>query len=410
MKIRAANGFYLPSCFFMHIESKEKIEDCISTNMQTFVHEYIHFLQDLTFPYNIRYTLTENRKFKYLNLFSQWTGSIDKPFNNWDSDTELTNKQLDFTWGDSQFLNNVMGIKDINISHFITYTGARIFKYQLTLHDGAVYQIGARDFLEYIAHKLENSRWKTNHYEFPYKSIDTIFNHFGFGSVKEEVRVCIAEYCMFNDNPMHRLFNLLTDDFKKAPQHLTDYSTCRDFLLNLEWVAVGTGRDSIFTKSQRRLFALRESLTDKYGERFKSINEWINNVIDYSKKNFSNKFIFSELLIMKDEDFYNFINQCIADIGIPLVFNDNHECANLLPDTYDSNEFLQLYVSYSFMNYSLSHHKYCPLHDYCYVNDKTIMNQSCSDNPIGRAREKMLCPMGQFVKRYGFHEVQWNNT
>lgn len=63
MKIRAANGSYSPSNFYMHIESNEQIEECVRNNEQTFVHEYIHFLQDLILPYSIRNTLTSKRRF-----------------------------------------------------------------------------------------------------------------------------------------------------------------------------------------------------------------------------------------------------------------------------------------------------------------------------------------------------------
>lgn len=410
MKIRTANGFYMPSCFFMHIDSNESIESCITNNKQTFVHEYIHFLQDLIFPYSIRHTLTENRKFKFLNIYSQENRTLVRPFSMWDDDSKITDKQFSYTWGTSEFINNAEKVKDIESSCFHIYTGARIFKYEIEFQDGTKYQVGARDFLEYIAHKLESKRWNTSPPDFPYKSVDFLFDFLGYESVEDDIRMCIIEYCMFNDNPMHRFYQLLTEDFKKDQSPLSDYDSCKKLLLELSWISVGTGFDNIFTKSKRRLSALMDSLKDKYENRFENIDNWINLVINYSDLNFSNRFIFSELLRMNDQDFYKFINECISDIGIPLVFNKKAECISLLPDRFDKDEFLHLYVSFNFMNYVSSSQSHCGLYQYCQTNDRKLLNEKCVNNPIEKALEQKLCPMGQFVKKYGFHQVNWIDT
>jgi hypothetical protein len=57
MFVLTANVYYVPSFYFMKIETNEDIEYAIRNNTQTFLHEYIHFLQDLFLPYNIRNAL-----------------------------------------------------------------------------------------------------------------------------------------------------------------------------------------------------------------------------------------------------------------------------------------------------------------------------------------------------------------
>ncbi|EGR2127607.1 hypothetical protein V5H16_17300 [Vibrio cholerae] len=410
MKIRAANGYYLPSCFFMHISSKEDINEVIHKNEQTFVHEYLHFLQDLIFPYSIRYTLTENRKFMYLNLIAQTQGEITRPFNDWDSDTYMTDKQLSYTWGCNDFIDYAGEIESIIPSFYTIYTNANVYKYDIKLKGGVTYQIGARDFLEYIAHKIESKYWHTNHPEYPYKSVDAVFDYFGFGHISDEVRVCLIEYCMFNDNPMHSLIVLFKEVVGHHPDKFEHYDICKTFLLNLGWTAVGTGNDTIFTKSTRRLTQLRDSLKKKYANEFGSIRDWVDLVVDYSEKNFANRFIFSEFLLMTNEQFFNYINKCIRDIGIPLVFNDNDECISLLSERFEQDEFLQLYVAYNFMNYAMTNQDHCSLYNYCNKNRHSIINSKCLNDPISRANEQSLCPMGQFVQKNDFHLISWNNT
>lgn len=410
MKIRTASGYYMPSCFFIHIDSVEDIETCIINNEQTFVHEYIHFLQDLIFPYSIRYILTENRRFKFLNLYSQENSVLVRPFSDWDDDSRETYKQLSHTWGASIFIDEAEEIKSVDSSHYYIHTGARVFKYDIEFKDSTKYQVGARDFLEYIAHKIESKRWNTSHPDLPYKSVDLLFDFLGYKYVEDDIRLCIIEYCMFNDNPMHRFYQLLTEDFKNDQSPLSDYDSCKIFLLNLHWDSVGTGIDNVFTKSKRRLVALMESLKDKYENRFENISNWINLIINYSESNFLNRFIFSELLRMNDQDFYKFINKCISDIGIPLVFNKKSECVSLLPEAFDKDEFLHLYVSFNFMNYVSSSEPRCGLYQYCQTNNRSLLNDKCLNNPIERALDQNLCPMGQFVKKYGFHQIEWIDT
>ena len=69
------------------------------------------------------------------------------------------------------------------------------------------YILGARDFLEYIAYKVELKFYpnRTTAPQLPYESIDIIFDKHGLSSVSEEKRICVAEFCLYNDAPMHML-------------------------------------------------------------------------------------------------------------------------------------------------------------------------------------------------------------
>lgn len=410
MKIRAANGYYMPSCFYMFIESEGKIEDIIENNKQTFFHEYIHFLQDIIFPYNIRYTLTENRKFKYVNIVTLEHGTINRPFDTWDEDTKLTDEQLHYTWGDNKFIDKKKSIREVRSSYFVIYTDAKIYKYEIIFEDGESYQIGARDLLEYIADTLESCNWPTHTPDLPYRTVDIIFEHYGHSDISKDVRLCIVEYCMFNDNPMHTLYQLMISEMCKRKEFFLNYSACKDYLLQLCWNSIGTGSDSLETKSSRRLNQLKVSLTEIYGNRFDDICKWIDHVVEYSRNNFKKRFIFSELFRMSKTDFFQFISNCVGDIGIPLVFNSKHEAISLLPEKFDHNEFIQLFSAYGFMEYALSVSSECPLKQFCQHSNKAMMNNFCDTNPIQRAKQTELCPMGQFVKTYGFHQIKWVNS
>lgn len=342
----------------------------------------------------------ENLKFEQLDLNAQALSGLNRPFNEWDEDTKLVIEQFLYTWGCGRFENIAPKINGFKQTFFTSYTGSRVFKYEINFSDNTLYQVGARDFMEYIAHKVESRFWKTNHPDMPYKIPDLIFDYLGYSHLSDEVRVCIVEYCMFNDNPMHRFYQLMTEDFRNDLSTLNNYHECVEYLLKLDWFAVGTGFDSIFTKSQRRLVSLKESLLNKYQNRFTSISKWIDLVVDYSNDNFSNKFIFSEMLMMSEVDFVSFMKRCISDIGIPLVFNLKQESVSLLPEGFDKGEFIQFYSSSNFMNFICSNNQQCPQGQYCANNNPHEVNIHCASSPLTNYVNSEGCPISKFLSKY----------
>lgn len=409
MKIRAANGSYSPSNFYMHIESNEQIEECVRNNEQTFVHEYIHFLQDLILPYSIRNTLTSKRRFLSVLLHANKVKKIIRPFSEWDDDTQLTDRQFSSTWGCDDFIDENVKIKSLKNEFFTIDTGARVFKYILVLENNSEYHVGARDFLEYIAHKIETKHWETSHPHFPYMTVDSLFDFLGFDYVADEVRVCFVEYCLYNDNPLNMFFNIIEElKINNMISVLDTFDSCSHYLINRPWEAKGGFNETIFTKTQRRLFDFKESLSLTYsGNNFPNIQRWIQLVIDFANTELSNKFIFAELFRLNGDDFFIKINGFIQEIGIPLVMNNNGECISLLPEDFDQNEFMQLLTVLALMIYVSGSDRNCALIDLCRVSNPNVTNSLCTTNPILRAHDDELCPFGLLIKNYGLHKIDW---
>lgn len=64
MKLEYATGFYNISFFNINIKTKEELtQNILKKEEATFTHEFIHYLQDLILPYNIRYNLSNVRYF-----------------------------------------------------------------------------------------------------------------------------------------------------------------------------------------------------------------------------------------------------------------------------------------------------------------------------------------------------------
>lgn len=412
MLICAAEGSYIPSYFYMYIDSKDRIE-IVKNNQPTFVHEYIHFLQDLILPYCIRNNLGRLNEFAYLVNHSKREQKIIRPFQQWDDDQILIRKQHYATWGSFDFENYAEKISDIKRKFFTIPSGQRIYSYTLVI-DGRLYKAGARDFLEYIAHKIEDQYWGAGNVpDLPYRTVDRIFEYYGLECIPTEVRVCIVEYCLYNDNPIHMLISMFmeNDNIRNNIDKFMKLESCSEYLLNLAWVSRGGFLESIFSKTERRLNDLSNSLNSHYQHPlFDSIQLWINYVINYCRNNFAGRFIFAELCNHASQpSFENALSKIINDIGIPIIENADHFFMHFLPKKYKANQFIQFYILHQFMNYIDSTEKRCPIYDFCKANENCkIDRSSCSSDPLSGLNEQDLCPFKEFLILYGLSNVKFS--
>lgn len=405
--INASNGSYQPSYFYMYIDSDESIST-IQNNQQTFTHEYIHFLQDIILPYCIRMNLVNLNNFAYVSKVSLQEKQLIKPFTKWSSEEELTFKQQEYTWGTGQFENSVDKILDIQSNYFTSSYGHNIFKYTLRFKDFE-YQIGARDFLEYLAHKIEDKFWNTNAPDLPYKSVDKLFDYLGLSFITTEVRLCIVEYCLYNDNPVHMFMRQFIEQklIIENKDKFLSYDVCSSFLLQIGWASCGGFSESIFTKTERRLNDFKNRLSAQYQhQQFDSVKLWIENVSDYCKNYLSNQFIISNFFTMEFNDFADAINNIIDAIGIPIIENKQHIFMHMLPPNYDTKQFVQFYILSQFMNSIHFNRSQCPIVEFCTANIATH-NKSCTDQLSDIFKTEVLCPYALFLKSYGFHEVEF---
>lgn len=408
MKVKTANGFYLPSFFFMHIQSKESIETLIENNESTFIHEFLHFLQDITLSYCIREALVKNRYFELIIDDTQKRKEIKRPFNNWDDDSILTKKQTKYTWGEPKFFNFDGKITKIEKDYFTIYTTANIYKYKLSLDNGDTYFMGASDLLEYIAHKIENKFYETEHPTFPYKAVDLLFDYYELSDVSTKIKLYFVEFALHNDSPLNQLIQSIEMFLTEQPLIFKSEKLCKELLVNIQWKSKGGFEETISSKTERRLNDFKNSFSNLFQQyHFADIQMWIDDIIIYSRKNFFGKLIFAELYSLSRNEFNEYLTKILNDIGVPLIFNDNSECITLLPMKYDSDIFLQFYVNNTFMEYISTVDKKCPVYQYCNSANYNIIDKHCITNPVIRTKDDNLCPFALLLKSYGLENIKW---
>lgn len=430
MKLNYAEGSYNPSFFYITIKTDEELsQNVIEKNELTFVHEFIHYLQDLILPYNIRYNLSNVCCFFNILEYVHRHGSITLPFNEWTDESRTLLKQFERSIGgitenvNDCFVNEVSEIGDA-ISDFIIISGFdghlqiqrehRVYRYFIPVYKVGDsipinYNLGARDILEYIAYKIELKHFPNSPQspQLPYKSIDLIFDKYGLSNISDDIRLCIAERCLYNDTPIHFLLYILlsSDEFKRFI-NTSSYKEIYNYLLFSSTMTRDGHSESLISKTQRRLKQFSNELLMQYRS-FNEIGKWILKVNDFVERKLSGRFIFSDMYKMGDDEFNKFINSVIYFIGIPLVMNSNEKYISIQFNEIDASQFIQFYIMQNFISFAKSKTKSCPIYNFCKENCGKC-NENCLENLHMSIKINKNCYLNRFLESYGLSDCEFN--
>lgn len=129
------------------------------------------------------------------------------------------------------------------------------------------------------------------------------FEHYDLSHVSDDIRLCIAEVCLYNDNPIHFLFvNFLeNEEFKQSIASL-NYNQIYKQLLSIEFESTDGVKETINHKTNRRLKQFENDLSSHYAN-FTGIKNWIEKVNDFAETELSDRFIFSDMYKMDTNEF-----------------------------------------------------------------------------------------------------------
>ncbi len=408
----------------MVLETNEDISGAINKYTATFAHEFIHYIQDIILPYNIRMNLSRLRWFVNIQRSALKNGCIICPFDDWDSDSQITLLQHYMTIGINPnglgFIDEVREMGDAipdsqkasgyDASYSMRYREFNVYTYSMNVNNGIKYNLGARDLLEYIAHKIEAKHFisKEKLSQLPYESVDLLFAHYGLSHVSEDIRLCIAEVCLYNDNPIRFLFSnfLENKDFRQRIAKLR-YDQVYNILLSLEFESTDGVKETIKHKTNRRLKQFADELSLHYVN-FIGIRNWIEKVNIFAEMELTDRFIFSDMYKMDTSKFEETISWIISSIGLPLVMNNKEECISLQSNQDNVDEFIQFYILQRFFGFVSSGPEKastCPIYDFCKANGD-IYNEQCNRNLQFEQMKNEKCPYFRFLKSYGLTNIE----
>lgn len=419
MLLRSSDGDYYPSFFTIKLDIKNLDQSFVPNCSSTFIHEYIHFIQDLILPYCIRVNLSNIRFFNNICNYGKKNEVIPLPFKEWEKDAYSLKKQFEFTFGSGKAKR--ISIEGISKPEKYTFTGydpynhknrdLNVYMYKLNFINGSSYQLGARDLLEYISYRIESKFFYNGNSfpDYPYKTFDILMDYLGYSKMSIEKRVVIAEICLHNDNPMHFFFEIFHNkNFIKNIIHLP-VDRIPDYLYrNIEFRSVDNINESFKNKEIRRLNDFITQLSAEYNHS-EFIVKWLQIINNYSKDRFQGSLIFSYLYNLDNNEFKQTINEIISELGFPIVINKNEQILNnSISDSPFLNELEYFYLMDRFLNFTEGNvvpFKDCPIKNFCKQNYQHTCNKKCDEN-----RNELNCPFIKFLKSNGIDTNMFKKT
>lgn len=414
MFLKNTAGTYEPAFFIIRIDADQAPEDLLAENESTFIHEYVHLLQDLVLPYCMRENIARLETFLLQIQNARQQGELRLPSSYSDANVELVKRINEFTWGSSSSHDGVTEITRVElVEDSVEGQDYKLQKYLLSAVGVHGYHFGARDLLEYIASKLESRHFPdaAKPMDLPYRSVDLVLAHEGLGYLSDVKRVALVEYCLLNDNPARRLMVMIEDIrkgyFAGADDGDDDAFVAR--LQNLQWVPNGAPARSITQKLAVRYEQLKETLRDQFPpDTFPTIYAWLNGVLQYAQEALAGRSMFTSLYQMETAQFRKEIGALLARLGVPLVVNRHGSLGSSLGDETSKHQFIQLLLAYEFTDYLQRDEPTCPLYARCEADSPELIDATdCMDAPFRRAQRDELCPFGVFVKATGLAQVRW---
>jgi len=428
-KLNNILGFYLPGFFRLHISTQNSIVDFNKLNDFDFsilLHEYIHFIQDITTYYCLNNIHSTVEYFRFVNNFI--INKLDNEFeipilpDPSNNDNVLLNSFLcNITFG--YFENNDVDqifsykienkainiprspISEIEIVSVVFFDRSNI-KRDFIFGAGCILES-----MSYILQKLTCKNYAISP-DIPYLSAELLveFIYPDFGKNLLNI-LALCDISLNISNPA-KYFVLTLEEWKKkgivpsSPKLLYDNFRNGNFKVNS--IEVGNAVDRNFINmsnlAKSQLFGY---FNDK---RFDNLKKWIEEVIMVAQNlRLQNPYFILDIAegnIRENKVFIEIFNK----LGTPLLTNNNNEFRFYHPKAFTNQIDVGFFwainqIQKIFFGYKTE----CELYEFCKQSKISIDNR-CVVEPWKRCIDKDLCPFAIFWRHWGLSNYKPNKN
>jgi hypothetical protein len=419
-------GFYEPGFLHLRVNTDYDISDLndlyrnksTQKYFSTFLHEYIHFLQDVTTPSglmsasfyidfikDVNWTIRNDGKPEFqvpveisnennieanMKLRSLYRGEIDG--------SDLA-KYDNYT-----IENEVIVDKEGNEKKPKKF---RVYYYDLKTRERKNFFFGYACLKEYVAHTIQNIFIPSaEHPDIPYQIAEQIVNkeypEFGNDPMKI-VALCDASLMCFH--PAEMFFNTIermkvASFVPKSTKDVYDFAYGDlKFHGQIGIETISSLYEKIVEHTDKQFYDALQSIP------FLPNYNWLKHILEKAKKLRLNHPNFMTELIESESQLSDLFFKIFKSLGTPF-FTNNKEIGGFVPPndlTEIPSQPYQLLVFKQIINV-FNGHKCCSLYDFCSLRkDKNITNELCKTAPWERGTEAELCPFGQLWKTWGLN-------
>ncbi|MFP4024289.1 MAG: hypothetical protein ACLFVR_07150 [Thiohalospira sp.] len=324
-------GYYVPSFFKIFINTDKKLVNPFKLPTQEFtifIHEYIHFLQDILTPFGLKNIEHYQQVINEYNLYvnNSTNSIINLPIILEGENIVMTNRDLFSLYiGQNKIKYKIDRITNIEITpnglikNKENVEEVIVYYYNKETNSIKNFQFGSFCILESMADLIESSYIKSKAPVFPYKIVEKIIDFYYPNQFSIEQKVLICENALSSSNPGATFIKLLkyisTNELKfhsliKLKEYIGQF---RHFVRNKP-----LDNNKIFIRSS---IQAEQALYYyfKNDSKFNDIIPWINHIFKIIRHLKSVDFSFTDLVGNK---LINKLHELYINLGTPVMINN----------------------------------------------------------------------------------------
>lgn len=402
LHLKEIAGLYIPSFYCIKINQEFTQANCTNFHIpktSTFLHEYIHYIQDISTLKGYQSLILSHKYYQYLLSEVVKNKHISLPF-------KLNIKKGYFEQNnyDEAIDNNHKNVKIINALEIIDYDSK---SKKFTLMDYDTYdtislKVGLISIVESMAYEFQKVLYHSFSLEhgqspdYPYNICRLILEYFFKEcSFTSEFIFVLCDACLMNEDPGNSFIRVI-----KRMRKDNIYSSNTDQLCKLiseEDIIQLDEFDRLYLSSKA---VIKDSLAGR-DDYFSKEKEWVLDTLDKAY-NLRKKYPLLGKKIIDSKN-RNYLEDIFKEVDTPIIIDKNNNMfisSNVMNDTD-----LSLYKSINdFCSYILgvsACFPRCPFFDECKANEPTRINDNCHNSPWDWEYNNGLCQFSKLWKRYG---------
>lgn len=412
-----SNGFYEPG--FLHLnlntdQSLENLNELIKTDKKlfsTFLHEYIHFLQEVTtttglthaaFYINlikdVNHTIINDGKpeftvpFEFTNEYNALTQiALKKIYHG--QNVEILYSKYDYYIEETENLSDKDG-KILNVKKY------KVFYYDSYRNHKSFY-FGSLCLKEFIAHSIQSKFFsEIQHPDIPYLIAGLILEK-ECPALSEEFRIAICDACLMSYHPAQIFFSTI-ERLKKEVSMPISIEEIYKYTLDLQFSGNGLN-----ITPEQLFYNAKEMVENHYenalqAEIFAPNLKWIKHILEEGNKLRIDDPAFIMKLLDDNGNPTDLFRDVFQKLGTPYLTN-NLSDGKFIPPRSLAGQPLQPYQLLVFKQIlqTFAGEKRCSLFNLCDKPESDVItNSHCLNSPWKRATEERLCPFAQMWKTW----------
>lgn len=414
----SALGFYEPGVFHLEIATREDLSDAnrLIAN-PTFLHEYVHFLQDTTTTHGLLNFIgyIEYLKNAIKKLMDDGDAEFNTPVGIDNRFEYLTNQELRrIYYGDPKCKARSIAYSDYHFETVVINTNSgqvipakkyKVKYYDEGAHSNEVCHFGALHIKEYMAHAIQNQfAPNSNHHHIPYVLVELLVQkEYPPLAVDPAFIAALCDASLMHYHPAHLFFGAL-ERMKALQWTPAGVDSIYAFVfsdLKLEWNGRTETFASMYTNTVNlAVKSFSDALKDQH---FKENVRWFSHMMSGAMNLRSQLKGFLSKLVSSPGQYSPIFADVFNQMGTPFMTNVLFH-GYFYPPAKLRSASIEPYYPWVFVAVSKTFKgcKQCLLHSYCLaLPGESITDHNCTNSPWERVHLPEVCPYGLIWHTWG---------